>query len=630
MGPQEARDSIIRGLLSGIGVTEAREKTGYSYSWYRQMREAFPEWKNEIDAIRVRSGMSSGLPLAEQARIAATWDYAAHDPMLYSFPEFSEHYLGQKVFPHMMNMVDMIEGRKPAWLHPAMSYEAGAQDLMIANCPPEHSKSTSITINYVTYRICMDPSVRVVIVSKSQTMAKKMLLAIKSRLTSPKYAKLIQAYAPDGGFEGHSDAWTADMIYVGGRDVEQKDPTVQALGIRGHLYGARADLIIMDDCVDMTNYLDWDRQIDWIQSEVVSRITANGSLLVVGTRLAQNDLYLELRNPERYPDDQSPWTYLSMPAVLDYRDTTPEGWETLWPHTNVADQGDRNLAPDANGLYPKWDGIRLAKKRARVSPQVWARVYQQQQVAQDTVFPPVDIRGCINHTRNPGLMPVGRPGAKNREGGMDGLIVVAGLDPATTGFTAATVVALDPTNYRRYVLEVKNRPNLSPDALREMMYDLTERFGICEWVIERNGFQGFLAFDREINDFMRSRGAVIRATYTSGSSKHDPDFGVAAMSGLFRGWKEGDNLIELPSPTLSEGIKALVEQLSTWAPKAPKGLRTDTVMSLWFAELACQQRVEALSAFTRSHARNPFLTRNDRNRQVRLTAVEAQSMWSAM
>jgi hypothetical protein len=37
------------------------------------------------------------------------------------------------------------------------------------------------------------------------------------------------------------------MIYLGtGRDSGEKDPTVQALGFGSQIYGARADLIIVE------------------------------------------------------------------------------------------------------------------------------------------------------------------------------------------------------------------------------------------------------------------------------------------------------------------------------------------------------------------------------------------------
>ena len=194
-----------------------------------------------------------------------------------------------RVFPHIGNIVDLAEGRKPRWQHPSMVLEEGESDLIICNMPPEHSKTTSMTINYVVYRICMDPNVRIILISKTQAMARKMLLAIKSRLTHPKYADLIAAYGPPGGFEKGSESWTQDMIYVSAdvRDSGEKDPTVQALGIRGHVYGARADLIIMDDCVDLTNAHEHEKQIDWVQSEVISRVSASGSLLVVGTQIGR-------------------------------------------------------------------------------------------------------------------------------------------------------------------------------------------------------------------------------------------------------------------------------------------------------------------------------------------------------
>ena len=604
MTNEEATNQLMIDLSQGLTVRDSLVRIGRSLSWYQERRRDDPTFKDRVDTIRVARGdhrspqPSSGFTLADT------------DPKLLDFPTFSEKFLDQKVFPHMQNIVDLIDGREPSWMHPSFTYRKGEKDLLLVNVPPSHAKTSTITINYVVWRIVTDPSVRIVVVSKSQAMAKKMLLAIKNRLTHPQYAKLIAAYAPNGGFDENSDAWTTEMIYVGaGRDAEQKDPTVQAIGIRGHLYGARADLIVMDDCVDSTNTGEYEKQIDWIQSEVMSRIEADGALLVVGTRLAARDLYAELQVDERYPDGTSPWTSLTMPAVLEFHEDV-EQWVTLWPRSNQPDE--RNAQPGPDGLYPKWDGPRLAKKRNRVTPRVWARVYQQQQTSEDTVFHPDDIRGCVLGTRRVGRIPAGMRG--NRAAGMDGLIILGGCDPATSGFTAMTVLGLDPHDYRRYVLDVRNHAGLHPDQLRGLLFELTDRYGVTEWVIERNGFQGFLSSDTEVNQYMAARGCIVRPHFT-GYQKHDPDFGVAAMSALFKGWKEGNNLIELPSPASSEGVKALIEQLGVWVPKPPKSQKTDTVMSLWFANLAADARVQAMSSFGRSHVRNPFLTKLDRSRQ---------------
>jgi hypothetical protein len=525
----------------------------------------------------------------------------------------------------MQNVVDLIERREPQWVHPAMTFERGESDLIMVNMPPEHAKTTSVTINYVTYRIAMDPNIRVILVSKTQIMAQKMLFAIKTRLTHPKYADMLVKYAPAGGFDKDAEAWNQNMIYVNpeGRDSGEKDPTVQALGIRGHVYGARADLIVLDDCVDLTNAHEYEKQIDWIQSEVISRISSQGALLVVGTRLASKDLYSELRDPMRYPDEVSPWTYLAMPAVLNFSEKVEE-WETLWPRSNQPEsmaKGEQ-LEPDADGLFPKWDGFRLSKKRARVSPRAWSMVYMQRQVADDGVFDPDAVKASINGNRMTGLIPRGMVNC--RPNGMDGLVIVAGLDPATSGHTAAVVVGLEITTHKRFVLDLFNQAGTTPEQMRNLIKEWTDKYGIAEWRVEKNGFQGFLTADREINDYLAARGCLLRPHFT-GANKHDPGFGVAAMAMLFNGWKDKQQLIELPSTAFSEAAKSLVEQLVTWAPDLPKGTKTDLVMATWFADLACQDRI-AMASNYRSHQKNPFLTPWDRANQftVNLLDMEAQ------
>jgi len=378
------------------------------------------------------------------------------------------------------------------------------------------------------------------------------------------------------------------MIYVSdnARDSGEKDPTVQALGIRGHIYGARADLIVLDDTVDLTNAHEYEKQINWLQSEVISRVSSNGSMLVVGTRLSSKDLYRELQDDSRYPDEQSPWTYLSMPAVLDFKDKEKD-WLTLWPKTNQPEAGVKvdDQEQDSDGLYPKWDGSRLAKKRRRVSPKAWAMVYQQQQVSDDAVFSPDSVKAAINGNRLAGPIPKGM--VNQRADGMNGLIIVGGVDPATTGHTAAVIIGLDVKTQKRYVLDVFNKPGITPEAMREMIKGFTEKYKVTEWRIERNGFQGFLVHDKELNDFCASRGAVIRPHFT-GTNKHDTDFGVASMTTLFSGWEDKHQLVELPSSQNSEAVKSMIEQLVTWAPAPPKSQKTDIVMAFWFAELACE------------------------------------------
>ena len=170
---------------------------------------------------------------------------------------------------------------------------------------------------------------------------------------------------------------------------------------------------------------------------------------------------------------------------------------------------------------------------------------------------------------------------------------------------------------------------MTPDGIRSLMKDWTSKYGIVEWRVEKNAFQSMLTQDREVLEFLAGQGSVLREHFT-GSNKHDVDFGVASMTVLFQGWQDKNTLIDLPSTHVSEGTKALVEQLVTWHPAAPKTQKTDCVMALWFAELACRDRVTLASNYTRSHVKNSFLTPWDRQQQqtVSLLEAEASGAWT--
>jgi hypothetical protein len=583
---ENAKKIIISSIRAGFSVKDACKAAGRAENSYYLYRTKDPDFRKLID----------------EARATAEGRRAANAEDIPDFPEFSEKYLATKLFRHQLQWYDLLEGREPRDLHENQTYVKGEPDMVLINTPPEHSKSTTITVNYVTWRICQDPNVRVLVVSKTQDMAKKFLLSIKERLAeSDAYYELQTKFGPQGGFAEGSASWTADRIYVAGRDAGEKDPTVQALGIKGHIYGSRADLVIMDDCVDHTNHQDYAKQIDWIQNMVMSRVAdAGGKMLMVGTRIESVDLYSEVLKPEYYSEEQSPWTYLTQPAVLDFADD-PQDWEALWPLTNrapVSIQGRKVMEARGwprDGLWPMWDGPALFRKRSRMSPRNWSLVYQQEQVADDQVFKTKDVVGCIDEQRYACPMQDGVSG--HRRYGMDGLFVVAGLDPADVGYTAAVVVGLDRQTGVRWVLDVFNRKGTRPHELRELIKQWTDRYRIAEWRIEKNAFQGSIVQDEELRNYLLQRGAVMTGHFT-GANKWDANFGISSMAPLFLGSGDGRNMIRLPSRYQSEGTKALVEQLCTWNP-TPLGTRThtqtghwDTVLALWFVEIRCRELMQ--------------------------------------
>jgi hypothetical protein len=574
------KKNFLTAIANGMSVNAAAEVAGVKPETTRYWMKSDDAFRLALDDARIqRDNVRAGANEASKFHI--------------SFEEFSEQYLDMKVFPHQQNFISLLEKGEPAWVHDAMVYEPATRNRVLINIPPEHAKSTTITVNYSTYRIALDPNVRIIIVSKTLYKAREFVYAIKQRLSHPRWSKLQKTYGPDGGWKDDADTWKTDTVYLGSetRDSSEKDPTLQALGMGGQIYGARADLIILDDCITGANAHEWEKQIKWLQQEVITRLGKNGKLLIVGTRIASNDLYRELRNPEHWSGGKSPFTYLAMPAVLETHED-PKDWVTLWARSDRPWDGDDDTTPDSDGLYQKWDGPTLFQRRSEVTPSTWAMVYQQQDVEDDSIFPPLAITGCVNGMRKIGPLSFKAPG--HPDGGT--FRIVMGIDPAMAGATAAVIVAADIETNERYVLDAVNMTEPTPAKIRELIEEWTLKYQPNVVVAEKNAFQLFLTKDEAIRDFLSSRGIQFREHFT-GNNKWDVDFGVASMAPLFgivreNKFEKDSNLIHLPSTERSEGMKALINQLIIWKPDMKKKQASDMVMALWFTELVIREWLE--------------------------------------
>ena len=542
-----------------------------------------------------------------------------------SFPQFSEIFLDQRVFPHHQDWIDLLEGKEPSWMHPSIKYEPGQQSRLLINVPPEHAKSTVITVNYSTYRIALNPNVRIIVVSKTLLKAREFVYAIKQRLSHPRWLKLQTTYGPEGGWKDDSDTWRVDTVYLGSdaRNSSEKDPTLQALGMGGQIYGARADLIILDDCITTANAHEYEKQIDWLQKEVITRLGKNGKLLIVGTRIAATDFYRELREPKYWSGGKCPFTYMGMPAVLEY-DEDPAKWVTLWAKSDSPWDGDEDT-PDENGLYPKWDGKTLQRRRGEVTPSTWALVYQQEDVEEDSIFPPALIQACIKGTRRRGPL---KQGAVGHPTAVEGYTII-GFDPAMAGNAAFVVITFNRADGKIYVLDCINMSEPNPQKIRNTIEELVGRYKPQEFRVEINAHQKAYSLDEDLRQWLATYGVRLEAHHTN-KNKWDTNFGVASMSMLFGtmrdGKFQGNNPIELPSTSDSEGLKSLVQQLITWKPST-RG-KTDCVMALWFAVLRAREFMQQTSNLTK-FTNNRWATRAQREQRYVVNLDEAfQEQWA--
>lgn len=631
---QAAKDRFIELIQDGLNIGPALEKVGRARKTYEEWRRLDADFKAKVDQARQLRGKRE-VERGEKL----------------GFAEWREKYLKTKTFTHQLQWVDLLEGREPRDLHPAQTYEKGKRNRILVNCPPFHAKSMTITIDYCVYRLCMDPSFRILIVSAGSLLASDFLYGIKQRLSSPDFMDLQLAYAPDGGWEATAESWTdsriifgTDVRTSGEKTTHEKDPNVQTVGMRSKIYGKRADLIILDDAVDGTNVNEHSKQMTWLRREVASRLEASGKLLIVGTRIAPVDLYSELMKPENYANGKVPYTHLASPAILE-EGKTPEEHVTLWPYSDQpwlqpGEDVDECICENpkcadgvmVNGekLYARWDGVHLeAGPRAENNNTEWALVYQQKSVGEDATFPEHAVTKATNSLRMAGVLFADRAG--HPFGGMHNKYIIAGLDPSIKGYAGIVAYAVDRETQKRFLLNAYNLKAPTKDQLVEKMQEVTIHYSVNEWRVEKTGLLQFFTQDSVMRRWFATRGIKF-TEHMTGSNKWDATFGVSSLASLFGEYTRGadtpqgewqtinEPLIELPRPN-TDGIKALIHQLITWTPELdPNKVACDLVMALWFAEIGAREHLGygkgpgSLTVFGRS---NKFVSpRSSKTRQT--------------
>lgn len=569
---------LIKGGASVKDAMAAVERSPLTYDDWRKD----PAFREQVDQVR---------DVARAARARGA-DGKVEVP---DFPEFCDKYLGMPMPLHHMRIWDVLNGREPRDMHPAIRYQTGRKGRLLVNLPPYHAKTQVWTVNYCVWRLMRDPNVRIAVVSQTQQFAKKIIHQVKQILELPQYRQLHADFMPEGGWQGAG--WTKTEIYLSGVDRAQNDPSLQALGLGGQIYGSRLDVILCDDLVTSKNVHTYKELADWIGAEVANRMDDDGVLHVLGTRMGANDLYSELRDLQEWDGESAVWTYFAQPAVLEMPEAHPSSWHTLWP--------------------AKWPGESLVRLKAEATPARWMLTYQQMDASIDQVFPTGAVMCSIDGSRAAGPMP--------------GLVTVLGVDPAANGYTAMIVMGVDRATGRRYVLDGFIQGKCPPELFMSKMRGFIERYRCREVVIETNAVQGFIARQQDFRDFCFANGTLI-SEHITGGNKWDADLGVSSMAPWFMSTGVHDpetdkwvrrptefHQISLPAPKFSSFVDTLTQQLTAWQPREGQRQQkspTDAVMALWFASIGIQKVIDQGRNVPR-HLSNPFLPRADaRQRQV--------------
>jgi predicted phage terminase large subunit-like protein len=154
-------------------------------------------------------------------------------------------------------------------------------DVLVVMAPPASAKSTYVSISAPSYIIGRDPSTRIISVSRSADMATEFGGRVRNIVETPLFHN-------DTGVEIAADTRAKDnwKTTAGGGYF--------AVGAAGGVLGKRADVVLVDDLHTSFEDAQSETQLaklhKWFESDLLSRLTPTGKLVVIGQRLNANDI----------------------------------------------------------------------------------------------------------------------------------------------------------------------------------------------------------------------------------------------------------------------------------------------------------------------------------------------------
>lgn len=265
----------------------------------------------------------------------------------HSIAFFSRYYLDIEVPAHQVRWLSYIERKRHLQLSPR-----------------DHGKTTIFCYAFPLWVICYKMDIRVLLVSKTGSQAKKLLDTIKKELNeNPRIRE-------DFGILLERDAATL-WCKRSDKGRKLKDPTVEAVGAEGAITGGHFDIIICDDIVDDENVKTEARMAsleNWFLGTIGQLCEPTTLWLVSGTRKHYNDIYsMILENPI--------WQNIIDRAIIKY----PQEYEYI---KEIDESGkefivDVKIKGDYEVLWPEvWDIKTLLMDRQQTGSIIFDREKQ--------------------------------------------------------------------------------------------------------------------------------------------------------------------------------------------------------------------------------------------------------------
>ncbi len=442
------------------------------------------------------------------------------------------------------------------WIENIMeAIETGGQHMILS--PPRHGK-TELLIHFVVWLIAKNPNIRIMWVGGNEDIAKNSVSAVMDQLENNELL-IEELCGPGPTFKPKtksSKSWSQNGFTVGTRTVTGiKSPTMVGLGRGGKILSRDCDIIIADDIEDHSSTMQpasRENTRNWWTTTLSSRKEEHTAMIVIGSRQHYDDLYSHLV-------DNESWS-TTVEQAHDVACTLPD-WDN--------DVHKKCMLWSEKRTY-KWLMGRKSAAETTGGREIYEMVYLNVAMPDGlSLFSSEEIEYCRDQTRDIGQVPAN-------------VRLIAGLDPASTGYQAAFLWGYNQEDDTLFMIDMENSLGGGIPQALEIIKKWFQEYNLAHWVIEENGFQRAIRQDKSIREFAAKHGVFLEGTQTYGN-KHDPVYGVTAMRPLF-----ANKLINLPyrSFEAQEKVNLYRSQLVYFSSAQNKsrsvGTKSDIVMASWF------------------------------------------------
>ena len=217
---------------------------------------------------------------------------------------------------------------------------------LIVNMPPRHTKSEFASVYFPAWMMGRNPKMKLMQVSHNTELATRFGSKVRNLLASPEYSQIF------------GDVRLREDAKAKGKWETNHGGEYFAAGVGGAITGRGADLLIIDDPHTEQDSLSegaMERAYDWYTSGPRQRLQPGGSIVLVMTRWAEDDLTGRLLKAQKEPKADK-WKQISFPAIM------PSG-DPVWPEY--------------------WSFDELEKVKASLTIRNWSAQYMQEPTSEE-------------------------------------------------------------------------------------------------------------------------------------------------------------------------------------------------------------------------------------------------------